>query len=43
LLKIYFEYKIHLEVQALAAGTKQNKQAKSKAGRPGSLASLPDL
>jgi hypothetical protein len=35
--------KIHLKLQALEAGTKQNKQAQNKAGRPDSLASLPDL
>jgi hypothetical protein len=36
-------FKIYLELQALVTGTKQNKQAQNKAGRPDSLASLPDL
>jgi len=42
LFKVYW-YKIHLEMEALVVGTKQNKQAQHNAGRPDSLASLPDL
>ncbi len=40
---VYVSTKIHLEMQALVVGTKQNKQAQNNADRRDNLPSRPDL